>query len=431
MFVKNITETTQKIRIDWVETEIGAWEVFQTTESKAEELVRNYPSIIGYADAEDISWSGEISDLDDVEITNPTDWQIMSFDGTSEKWKNSTLFTHKAKLNWVFWNHFLQASTQISYTDTYRISLLDWYYFKEWTVIKTKSNRVFGLYYVDETEETWYGQLGQRNTTYTIPADRIYYFTFRKNPDNTTKFTGFDYKIEDILDLEDYSMFYEDVVEKPSKRAWKIITFCGDSITYGTWTEIGRRYCDYLKNWINPRKFNVVAEAWRCISVTSDYWQTHSPWSSSRENVPNSDLIVFFSWTNDYWHDTPMGQFTDWSATDTSFYSACRKTLAWLMNRYPSAKLIVMTPLHRTTQDKTDRDWTPNGQWNTLNDYREALMKVCREYWIPVIDLYSNIMQLSYKNTKWKEYFVPDWVHPNPAWHMLMAKYIAPLLETL
>lgn len=88
MFVKNITETTQKIRIDWVETEIGAWEVFQTTEGKAEELVRNYPSIIGYADAWDISWSGDISDLDDVEITNPTDWQIMSFDETSEKWKN-------------------------------------------------------------------------------------------------------------------------------------------------------------------------------------------------------------------------------------------------------------------------------------------------------------------------------------------------------
>ena len=59
MFVKNITETTQKIRIDWVETEIGAWEVFQTTESKAEELVRNYPSIIGYADTGDVSWVGD------------------------------------------------------------------------------------------------------------------------------------------------------------------------------------------------------------------------------------------------------------------------------------------------------------------------------------------------------------------------------------
>ena len=91
MFVKNITETTQKIRIDWVETEIGAWEVFQTTESKAEELVRNYPSIIGYADAGGISWSGEISDLDDVSITNPTDWQILSFDETSEKWENKDI----------------------------------------------------------------------------------------------------------------------------------------------------------------------------------------------------------------------------------------------------------------------------------------------------------------------------------------------------
>lgn len=107
MFVKNITETTQKIRIDWVETEIGAWEVFQTTESKAEELVRNYPSIIGYASIEGISWSGEISDLDDVEITNPTDWQILGFDETSEKWKNKEIKDTKALNYWkkiaMFW----------------------------------------------------------------------------------------------------------------------------------------------------------------------------------------------------------------------------------------------------------------------------------------------------------------------------------------
>ena len=98
MFVKNITETTQKIRIDWVETEIGAWEVFQTTEGKAEELVRNYPSIIGYADAEDISWSGDISDLDDVEITNPTDWNVLSYNATSEKWENKDIQKKKVIL---------------------------------------------------------------------------------------------------------------------------------------------------------------------------------------------------------------------------------------------------------------------------------------------------------------------------------------------
>ena len=81
MFVKNITETTQKIRIDWVETEIGAWEVFQTTESKAEELVRNYPSIIGYASIEDVSESGELAELKDVDITNPQEWDVLSYDG--------------------------------------------------------------------------------------------------------------------------------------------------------------------------------------------------------------------------------------------------------------------------------------------------------------------------------------------------------------
>jgi len=35
--------------------------------------------------------SGEISDLDDVDIVNPQDWQILSFDETSEKWTNSKI----------------------------------------------------------------------------------------------------------------------------------------------------------------------------------------------------------------------------------------------------------------------------------------------------------------------------------------------------
>lgn len=36
--------------------------------------------------------SGDISDLDDVEITNPTDWQIMKFNETNGKWENKELF---------------------------------------------------------------------------------------------------------------------------------------------------------------------------------------------------------------------------------------------------------------------------------------------------------------------------------------------------
>ena len=134
MFVKNITETTQKIRIDWVETEIGAWEVFQTTESKAEELVRNYPSIIGYADAEDISWSGELSDLDDVEITNPTEWQIMSFDETSEKWKNKEVEADSSNVSYR-WMSVEQALDEeykpVENLVTDSTKVIDWFWVKD------------------------------------------------------------------------------------------------------------------------------------------------------------------------------------------------------------------------------------------------------------------------------------------------------------
>lgn len=130
MFVKNITETTQKIRIDWVETEIGAWEVFQTTEGKAEELVRNYPSIIGYADAGDISWSGEISDLDDVEITNPTDWQILSFDETSEKWENVEL--QQNLVNIESESLYKNASLRMIWDDVIPLVIIAWQSNADW-----------------------------------------------------------------------------------------------------------------------------------------------------------------------------------------------------------------------------------------------------------------------------------------------------------
>lgn len=135
MFVKNITETTQKIRIDWVETEIGAWEVFQTTEGKAEELIRNYPSIIGYADAEDISWSGDLSELNDVEITNPTDWQVLSFDETSEKWKNKEVEADSSNVSyrWMSVEQALDIANplveNIINEDT---EMVNWFWQKNW-----------------------------------------------------------------------------------------------------------------------------------------------------------------------------------------------------------------------------------------------------------------------------------------------------------
>lgn len=50
------------------------------------------------ADGEVTETSIEISDLDDVEITNPTDWQVLGFDGTSEKWKNKDIQNKKVIL---------------------------------------------------------------------------------------------------------------------------------------------------------------------------------------------------------------------------------------------------------------------------------------------------------------------------------------------
>lgn len=162
MFIKNITETTQKIRIDWVETEIGAWEVFQTTEGKAEELVRNYPSIIGYADAEDISWSGDISDLDDVDVIQLKEWQVLSFDTTSEKWKNKEVEADSSNVSYR-WMTVEQALDEeykpIKNLITDNTKVIDWFWFKENNTcrINTTSIPEFQSFYIPVEEwKTYY-----------------------------------------------------------------------------------------------------------------------------------------------------------------------------------------------------------------------------------------------------------------------------------
>jgi hypothetical protein len=52
--------------------------------------------------------------------------------------------------------------------------------------------------------------------------------------------------------------------------------------------------------------------------------------------------------TNDYGHGTPMGQFAwDTADTDTSFYTALRRTFSVLKGKYPLAQIVWFTPLHR------------------------------------------------------------------------------------
>ena len=427
MFVKNITETTQKIRIDWVETEIGAWEVFQTTEGKAEELVRNYPSIIGYASIEDVSESGELAGLKDVDITNPQEWDVLSYDGDK--------FVNKETLEWIPCEHWNTCAPSYNQYDVTRITN-EWYInFKAWTTVTAKSGYAFWIYDYTTSPRTqlWSGW----ETSRAIENNHKYRISIKKTDDAKFTIAELDQPITTYIEISDwdYTVLKRKKSEKHSKWEWKYVTFIGDSITANTWYEAWYWYFDHLKRMLKLGGINVEATPGSCVSKTSDYWTSNNPISQRTisNNTKQSDLIIFFAGTNDYGHDTPIGQFArDTADQDTSMYSAMRITVWKTITAVPWARIVWMTPIHRKKlwTDTSKTDDTLNGQNKNLDDYIKVIKEVCATYSVPVIDT-NAISGLNPRMQANNQAYFTDGLHPNERGQLMLARAIKSYFELI
>ena len=64
----------------------------------------------------------------------------------------------------------------------------------------------------------------------------------------------------------------------------------------------------------------------------------------------DADVIVIFGGTNDFGHgDAPIGTMND--RTPNTFYGACHTLFSEAIAKYPTATIVVMTPLHRLGED--------------------------------------------------------------------------------
>ena len=64
----------------------------------------------------------------------------------------------------------------------------------------------------------------------------------------------------------------------------------------------------------------------------------------------DADIVVVFGGTNDFGGSDPaMGTMDD--RTDSTFYGAYHNLINLLYCCYPNAKIVIMTPLHRLTED--------------------------------------------------------------------------------
>ena len=172
--------------------------------------------------------------------------------------------------------------------------------------------------------------------------------------------------------------------------AGKTVAFLGDSITQGVGTSsIENRYTDVFARLTGGVALNYGIGGTRIARQKTPSWNT--VWdedfiSRVDEMDPCADVVVVFGGTNDFGHgDAPLGKFSD--TTEYTFYGALHVLYKKLIEKYPAADIIVLTPLHRLSENDT-----VNGiglPCEPLKKYVEAIREVAEYYSLPVLDLYK------------------------------------------
>ena len=143
----------------------------------------------------------------------------------------------------------------------------------------------------------------------------------------------------------------------------------------------------------------------------------------------DADLIVLFGGTNDFGHgDAPLGSPTD--REPVTFYGACHYLMSGLLEKYPDATIVVMTPLHRISEDNPRGDGYKDYDFAPLSTYAKIVKEVAAYYSLPTLDLWS-VSGIQPKVPAIKERYCPDGLHPNDNGHELIAKRLAGFLKSL
>ncbi len=213
----------------------------------------------------------------------------------------------------------------------------------------------------------------------------------------------------------------------------KKIAFLGDSITEGHGTTS-----------IEHTFWNVLAKRTGALSYGYGIGGTRvAPQRKPSENpvydlffgsrvdemIPDADIVVAFGGTNDYGHgDAALGTMAD--RTEDTFYGSLHLLMRKLIERYPEALIVFMTPLHRLGE--SGRDYNEFGVRNTakLQAYVDAIIEVAAYYGIPVLDLFR-VSGIQPEIPAIRERYMPDGLHPSDAGHERIADRLIGFLETL
>lgn len=123
----------------------------------------------------------------------------------------------------------------------------------------------------------------------------------------------------------------------------------------------------------------------------------------------DADAVVVFGGTNDFGHgDGVLGCFDD--RDESTFYGALHSLVKRLMAKYPAARIVFLTPIHRASELETANELglsTP-----PLVEYVRAIREVADHYSLPVLDLWS-ISGIFPRDEQNRRLYASDGLHPN------------------
>ena len=206
----------------------------------------------------------------------------------------------------------------------------------------------------------------------------------------------------------------------------KKINFLGDSITEGVGTACREEiYLNLLKEaegLAEARNYGISGTRLAVQNGPEDWGPAYSV--RYTEMADDADIVVVFGGTNDFGHgNAPIGQFSD--RVNTTYYGACHVLMQGLIEKYPAAAIVFMTPLHRLSEDEPSM-----GNGLPLKRYVEIIKEVAAHYSIPVLDLFA-MGGIQPRVPVQQERYCPDGLHPNGEGHKLIASRLAGFLKAL
>lgn len=214
----------------------------------------------------------------------------------------------------------------------------------------------------------------------------------------------------------------------------KKVVFLGDSITegHGTSAKEFTYWNQFGKNTgavVSANGIGGTRIAPQRIPALERPWEERYFASRVDEMDPDADIVVVFGGTNDFGTgDAAFGTMAD--RTNDTFYGACHLLVQKLFDRYPNATVVLMTPLHRCSENDMPYNEFGVRRVGPLSVYVNALREIAEYYALPVVDLFAHCPIQPSVDAQ-REKYMPDGLHPNDAGAALIAHCLQKVLEAL